>query len=178
MSVNKRRDGAFHVEFCVPITGIARYLTAMDLQNDKKERRSAPPGWVSPPWLKTFSAHAGPFYFREEGGPPGVGFYAEPHHGNIADAVHGGMLMTLADMSLFDIAMRAASIERAVTVTMNAEFVGPGRIGDFIEATGELVKEGGSLLFLRGMISSNGNAIMSFSGTLKRSRSGEGGGSS
>ena len=58
--------------------------------------------------------------------------------------------MTLADMSLFDIAMRAASIERAVTVTMNAEFVGPGRIGEFIEATGELVKEGGSLLFLRG----------------------------
>jgi acyl-coenzyme A thioesterase PaaI-like protein len=57
---------------------------------------------------------------------------------------------------------------RAVTVTMNAEFIGRGPIGKFIEATGETTKIGRSLLFARGMISCEGEALLSFSGSLKR----------
>lgn len=115
----------------------------------------------------TFSGHAGPFYFRNEG-PAGVGFFSEPHHANGLGVIHGGALLTLADMALWDICRREVGVFRGVTVTLNAEFVGPGPIGEFIEATGDVVKLGRKMMFARGLISAKGDMLMSFSGTLKR----------
>ncbi len=129
--------------------------------------RAAPEGWGLHPHTGTFSGHAGPFYFREDG-IPGVGFFSEPHHANQAGIVHGGALLTLADMALFNICFCALGPFKAVTVTLNSEFMAPGPIGAFIEATGETVKTGKSLLFVRGLVAAKGETLMSFSGTLKR----------
>jgi len=128
----------------------------------------APAGWVLQSHPQTFSAHAGPFYFREEGAPPGVGFFSEQHHANLGGIVHGGALMTLADMSLFDICFRAAGRFPAVTVTMNSEFLSPAPLGEFIEATGEVMKAGRTTVFVRGVITAKEKAVLSFSGSLKR----------
>lgn len=130
--------------------------------------RPAPKGWVRQSHPQTFSSHAGPFYFREDGPVPGVGFFSEPHHANLGGVIHGGALMTLADMALFDIFFRAEGQSKAVTVTMNAEFIGPGPIGEFIEASGEVIRAGKSLVFVRGLVSAKGAPLLSFSGTLKR----------
>ena len=127
-----------------------------------------PEGWVKRVWADTFSAHAGPFYFRERGAQPGVGFYSEPRHANLGGVVHGGMLMTLADMSMFDICFRQTEEFKAVTVTMNAEFLKPAPIGAFIEAAGEVVRAGRSLSFVRGLVVTGETPLLSFSGTLKR----------
>jgi len=133
-----------------------------------KPLRETPAGWVFQSHPQTFSHHAGPFYFREKGSVPGVGFFAEPHHANLDGIVHGGALMTLADMSLWDICRRSEGDFEAVTVTMNAEFIGPGPVGAFIEATGETTKAGRSLLFARGLVTVSGKSLLSFSGMLKR----------
>ncbi len=130
--------------------------------------KAAPSGWVVQNHLQTFSGHAGPFYRREDGPEPGIGFYAEAHHANLGGVIHGGALLTLADMSLFDVCFRALGRLKAVTVTMNAEFLGPGPVGEFIEATGDMTKAGRSLIFARGLITANGKSILSFSGSLKR----------
>ena len=130
--------------------------------------KAARPGWVLQDHIQTFSGHAGPFYLRENGPEPGVGFFTKPHHANLGGVVHGGALMTLADMSLFDICFRALGRIKAVTVTMNAEFLGPGPIGEFIEATGEMTKAGKSLVFARGLITAKGKSVLSFSGSLKQ----------
>lgn len=130
--------------------------------------KPAPPGWVLQSHPQTFSAHAGPFYFREKGPTPGVGFFAEPHHANLGGIVHGGALMTLADMSLWDICRRVEGDFRAVTVTLNSEFLAPGPIGAFIEASGEMTKASRSFLFARGLVTADGKSLLSFSGTLKR----------
>ncbi len=128
-----------------------------------------PKGWKLQPFPDTFSAHAGPFYFRDYAEKePGVGFFTEPHHANAGGIVHGGALMTLADMSLWDICRRVIGPFRAVTVCVNAEFIGPGPIGKFIMATGEPTKIGKSLLFARGMVTCEGEPLLAFSGTLKR----------
>ena len=126
-------------------------------------------GWLLQPHLETFSGHAGPFYFREEPETPGVGFYARAHHANLNGVVHGGALLTLADMALWDICRRKLDGPlRGATVTLNSEFVGAGEVGDFIEATGDALKTTGSLLFARGVVTTGGRALLSFSGTLKR----------
>jgi len=133
-----------------------------------RHARPAPAGWVLQSHLESFSARAGPYYFREDGPESGVGFFSENHHANMGGIVHGGALMTLADMSLWDICRRVIGPFKAVTVTMNAEFIGPGPVGEFIEATGEMTKAGKSLVFARGIVSANGKSLLSFSGTLKR----------
>lgn len=127
-----------------------------------------PQGWVAQSHRATFSERAGPFYFRESGAPPGVGFFAQDHHANLGGVVHGGALMTLADMSLWDICMREAGLFKGVTVTFNAEFLGPGSVGAFIEASGEVLRSGKSIMFARGLVSADGAPILSFSGSLKR----------
>lgn len=139
----------------------------MTKSESKDASRAAPEGWALQSHGETFSSHAGPFYFREDGAP-GVGFFAEPRHANMGGIVHGGALLTLADMALFNICFSAIGQFKAVTVTLNAEFVGAGPIGAFIEASGEIVRAGRKLIFVRGIASANGDALMSFSGTLKR----------
>ena len=133
------------------------------------EPKPAPPGWVLQRHNGTFSGVAGPYYFREDSDPlAGVGFFSEPHHANLAGVIHGGALMTLADMALWDICRRKIGIFNGVTVTMNAEFVGPGPVGEFIEAGGEIVRSGRRLMFARGLVTAKGETLLAFSGTLKR----------
>lgn len=130
--------------------------------------QTAPDGWTPQSHSDTFSGRAGPYFFRKEGAKPGVGFFAEPHHANLGGIVHGGALLTLADMALWDICRREVGVFNGVTVTLNAEFVGAGPVGTFIEASGDMVKAGRKLMFARGLVTAKGEALMSFSGTLKR----------
>jgi len=128
----------------------------------------APPeGWTLHPFSNTFAGRAGPFYWRD-GDKPGIGFYSRPHHGNLGGVIHGGMLMTLADMALFNICRDALQGSMAVTVSMNSEFLAPAPIGAFVTATGEMTGGGRSLFFARGMVRANDTDILAFSGTLKR----------
>ena len=136
---------------------------------DTGANAAIPPGWKIQSFPDTFSAHAGPFWFRDDAEKePGVGFLAEPRHANAGGIVHGGALLTLADMSLWDICRRAIGPFKAVTLTLNSEFLAPGRIGAFIVAVGEPLRIGKSLLFARGVVTAEGETLMSFSGTLKR----------
>ena len=114
---------------------------------------------------------AGPFYFRED---PVRGmvcaFRAETKHMNGGGFMHGGCMLTFADYSLFVIGREALQGGHAVTVSLNGDFVGPANVGDLVEATGEVVRAGGSLVFLRGLISTGGAPMMTFSGVVKRIR--------
>ena len=135
--------------------------------NDEIEFDPAPEGWVPSTSTGTYSSHAGPFYYRE-GDVPGVGFIAHPHHANLAKIVHGGALLMLADMALYDIFRRELGMFKGVTVTLNSEFLSAGPIGAFIEATGTPMRIGRGLIFARGEIKARGKLLLSFSGTIKR----------
>ena len=135
---------------------------------DLNEPRPAPDGWVLQTRRANFAWHAGPFYFRKEGPAPGVGFFSEPHHANMGETVHGGALLTLADMSLFDTCHRKVGRFKAVTITLNTEFLAPAPVGAFIEASGEMIGGGKTILIVRGMVSAGGTPLMNYSGTLRR----------
>ncbi|MDP1632920.1 MAG: PaaI family thioesterase [Caulobacter sp.] len=116
-----------------------------------------------------FEDQSGPFYFREEdGGVIRCGFRAETKHMNGGGFMHGGCMMTFADFALFALAWNELRDTHAVTVSLNGEFVGPAHVGDLVEATGEVVKAGKSMVFIRGMISTVGRPMMTFSGVIKK----------
>jgi uncharacterized protein (TIGR00369 family) len=134
-------------------------------------------GWWTWTGTDAYEDLTGPFYFREEAvqdGKPHVrcAFRAEKKHMNGGGALHGGAMMTFADFCLFAIShpVRRANgdVDHHVTVSLNGEFVGPALEGDLVEAVGEVVRAGGSLSFIRGLMSTAGKPMLSFSGVVKR----------
>ncbi len=133
------------------------------------DRSKVPPGWSLFSTKDTFSGHAGPFWFRDaDAKTPGVGFVSRPLHANFHGVVHGGMMMTLADMALFNICFHSIGRFHGVTLSTTVDFVAAGPVGEFIEATGEATKATGSVLFARGRIACKGVTLATFSGSLKR----------
>jgi uncharacterized protein (TIGR00369 family) len=123
-----------------------------------------------------FETLTGPFFFKvDPDGSVRCAFRAEKRHMNGGGAMHGGCMMTFADFCLFALSHphREARGDAApmVTISLNGEFVGPAFEGDLIEGRGEVVRAGGSLMFLRGVIATGGRPMMTFSGVIKRVRS-------
>jgi acyl-coenzyme A thioesterase PaaI-like protein len=126
-------------------------------------------GWSCYPGGDPFEDLAGPFYYRVgEDGRPVCAFRAERKHMNGGQFMHGGCVMTFADFCLFVIARGVIEGSRTVTATFNGEFVGTARVGELVECTGEVVKAGRSMVFVRGIISAPGGPVMSFSSVLKK----------
>ena len=115
---------------------------------------------------------SGPFYARRaEDGRMICAFRAEEKHMNGGGFMHGGCLMTFADYALFCIATDdLQGSGSSVTASFNAEFIDAARVGDIVEASGEVVRAGGSLVFIRGLISTAGRPLLNFSAILKRVR--------
>jgi uncharacterized protein (TIGR00369 family) len=133
-------------------------------------------GWMEWRGTDAFEDLTGPFYFREEAeGKVRCAFRVEKKHLNGGGALHGGAMMTFADFALFAIShpVRRANgdPDHHVTVSLNGEFVGPALEGDLVEAVGEVVRAGGSLTFIRGLMQTGANPMMSFSGVVKRIKS-------
>lgn len=124
-------------------------------------------GWTT--WTRdTFESHTGPFWHRlEDDGRIRCAFRVEKKHLNGQHNVHGGCFMTFADYCLFAFARRELQ-GPGVTVAFNAEFLDAAKEGELVEATGEVTRAGGSLIFLRGLLTSAGRPLLSFSGTIKR----------
>lgn len=129
-------------------------------------------GWYHWEPVDDFEEHAGPFYCQPEGEGPDApvvcGFMPEAKNRNGGGNIHGGALMTFADYALFMIAGGMSTSVHGVTVTMNCEFVGGAEPGKLLTARGEVVRAGGSLVFVRGLISEGERAVLAFSGTIKR----------
>ena len=126
-------------------------------------------GWSCYPGGDPFEDLAGPFYFKvDDGGGAVCAFRAERKHLNGGGFLHGGCVMTFADFSLFVIARDVIDGSRTVTATFNGELVGTAHEGDLVECRGEVVKAGRSMVFVRGIISCEGEPVMSFSSVLKK----------
>ena len=117
-----------------------------------------------------FELLAGPFYCRRaDDGAMVCAFQAETKHMNGGGFMHGGCLMTFADYALFCIATDdIQGPASSVTVSFNSEFVDAARVGERVEARGEVVRAGGSLIFVRGQITAAGRVLMTFSAIIKR----------
>ena len=124
-------------------------------------------GWLT--WPNEAFEHqtAGPFYYKKIEDENVSRFRAAPKHMNSGGVMHGGCLMTFADFSLFAIA--ADHIDYyGVTVSFSSEFLSGPKVGHLMEARGEVLRAGRSLIFVRGIITANGEAALSFSGTIKK----------
>ena len=114
------------------------------------------------------SETVGRFYFRTDEAGPVVAFRSERKHMNAGGRVHGGCLLSLADVALFAIAQDEMQGDYGVTVSLASEFLNGAEEGALIEARGEVLRTGRSLIFVRLIITADGTACLNASGTIKR----------
>ncbi len=127
-------------------------------------------GWTTWPEEPFEYETAGPFYFRVDEKGPVSAFRAARKHMNSYGVMHGGCLMTFADFALFAIAHDGMDGAYGLTVAFTSEFLDGPVEGEWVEARGELLRQGGSLVFVRGIVTADGRPCLNFSGTIKKLR--------
>ena len=117
----------------------------------------------------TFERGAGPFYCPDDAdGDPRIVMLAEARHINGTGFVHGGLLMTMADLAMCYTARQGYPDERAITVSMHSDFVDSGSLGDFVVARAEVIRRTGSFVFMAVRISVGQRVLLNSSGVVKR----------
>ena len=114
-----------------------------------------------------FENRAGPFFWAIlNDGTHHFVLKAENRHCNSHGIVHGGLMMTMIDLTMV-IAAKQEAAEQLVTVSLNSEFVAAARTGDLLEARGSLVRRTRSLAFVRGQVSCGDQTLLTASAVLK-----------
>lgn len=82
--------------------------------------------------------------------------------------MHGGCIFSFADFALFNIAHKALAGDHAVTLNLSGDFLGPIRLGQLVEARGEVTRGGGKTIFVRGLVTADGSPALSFTGIIRK----------
>ncbi|WP_370309074.1 PaaI family thioesterase [Sinimarinibacterium flocculans] len=124
-------------------------------------------GWTSLTG-EGFTGHLGPIWLRGAANARTIGFLGGSQQGNNRPgAIHGGALMTFADIALGFGAADALGGEHLVTAQLQLHFVAGGRTGEFITCTPELVRRSRQLIFMRGLLCAGERTLASADGIWK-----------
>jgi acyl-coenzyme A thioesterase PaaI-like protein len=116
----------------------------------------APEGFDEIKLIDPFELLTGPAW--RKGGT--YAFRVAEHHCNLRGVIHGGMLMTLADMTLGQAVWDATERAPSVTLNMQTQFLKPAKAGDLIEVTPELTRRTRGFVFMRGDFMVDGEIVM------------------
>lgn len=90
----------------------------------------------------------GPIYTRGKGRDLVLALRAETKHCNMRGTVHGGILATLADITIgYSLAFSTEPPTAAVTTNLTLDFLSSASSGDWLEATVEFHKLGSRVAF-------------------------------
>jgi acyl-coenzyme A thioesterase PaaI-like protein len=108
-----------------------------------------------------FNQFAGPFYrLRDEGEVRRFAFIALDKHMNAAGSVHGGLLMTFADIAMSRTSRLISGAQSCSTVSLSCDFASAGRLGDLIEIRVRVTRQTRTLVFLSSEIVANDAVLM------------------
>lgn len=115
-----------------------------------------------------FTGHCGPFWVRDSENGRELGLLVDKHHSNNhIGTLHGGVVMTFADIALGSCVSDALDRVPTVTLSLQTQFVSVGRLGEFLTCEAEIVRKTKQLIFVRGLVLANGNTVASAEGIWK-----------
>jgi acyl-coenzyme A thioesterase PaaI-like protein len=96
--------------------------------------------------------------------------FPQRRHENLQGIVHGAVTLGLIDISLFTTmhTIGSGNAGPSVTLELSTQFVGAGLPDRPLDAVTEIVRETGSLVFVRGMVVQHEHVVASFSGIVKK----------
>ena len=133
------------------------------------DKGDIPDGFVRHDADDPYEVHNALHYIHDRGdGSVEVGLLATELHANEYGAVHGGVMMMLADAGLCMNSRWHDSEEGAVTVSINNDFVAKAQVGEFLQTRSTVVRRTGSYSFMRCDIHVDDRVVMTSSGIIKR----------
>ena len=107
-----------------------------------------------------FAQANGPWFEKIEKGRVIRGFLPGPQHVNGLGIVHGGMLAAFLDSAMGTAVFHTLD-RRAVTLRLSLDYLGPGRLGDWLQAEGEVVGHDEQVAQVRGRLYSRRHEVLS-----------------
>lgn len=116
-----------------------------------------------------FNLFAGPFYRLPDEGPGEekirrFAFIVLEKHMNSAGGVHGGLLMTFADIAMSRTSRLATGAKSCATIALNCDFAGAGKLGELIETRVRVTRKTRNLVFLSSELFSGTRPLMTATG--------------
>ena len=112
-----------------------------------------------------FNLFAGPFYrLPDDGEVRRFAFIVLEKHMNSAGGVHGGLLMTFADIAMSRTSRLTTGARSCATIALNCDFAGAGRLGELIEIRVRVTRKTRNLVFLSSDIFSGDRPLMTATG--------------
>ncbi|WP_374405476.1 PaaI family thioesterase [Pelagerythrobacter sp.] len=108
----------------------------------------------------------------DEDGRARLRMFPERRHENLQGIVHGAVTLALIDIALFTTmhTLGSGNAGPSVTLELSTQFVGPGDPARPLDAVTQIVRETGSLVFVRGDVVQDGDAVAAFSGIVRKMR--------
>jgi len=117
-----------------------------------------------------FNLYVGPLYRLPDADGGAVrrfAFVIADKHMNSAGSVHGGMLMTFMDVAMGQTSRLESGAKGGSTVSLNCDFVGPGRLGDLVEARIRVSRRARTMIFLSGELYAGDRLLLVANGLWK-----------
>ena len=76
----------------------------------------------------------------------------EQKHMNSSGSLHGGVLMMFADIAMSQASRATSGAKTCSTVSLTCDFIGPGKLGDVIEARVHVMRQTRTMIFLSATI--------------------------
>jgi acyl-coenzyme A thioesterase PaaI-like protein len=86
---------------------------------------------------------------------------------NGSGALHGGMLMTFADVSMSRTARIVFDGTGCNTVSLSCDFVSPGKLGELVESRVRITRKTRTMAFISAEITSGGQPLLVATGLWK-----------
>ena len=131
------------------------------------------PGWrhwnLKDPTLFN-GAVMGKLITRTDGSRSRLRMFPERRHENLQGIIHGAVTLSLIDISLFTTmhTLGSGNAGPSVTLELSTQFTGAGQPDRPLDAVTEIVRETGSLVFVRGTVEQGKHVVASFSGIVKK----------
>jgi acyl-coenzyme A thioesterase PaaI-like protein len=124
-------------------------------------------GWTAME-VDGFSGEVGPLWLKGKGAEREVGFLSGPHHTNgYLGTVHGGALMTFADVALGIGVAGVLGGPYCATAQLQLQFVAAAKIGEFITCKPEIIRQTSQIIFVRGLLCAAEKIVASADGLWK-----------
>jgi acyl-coenzyme A thioesterase PaaI-like protein len=115
-----------------------------------------------------FNLHAGPFYrLPDDGEVRRFAFRVLDKHMNGSGSVHGGLLMTFADIAMSRTSRLASGAKSCSTVSLSCDFAGAGKLGDVIEIHVRVTRRTRTLMFMSSEMKAGDRVLMAAQGLWK-----------
>ena len=107
---------------------------------------------------------------RDDDGKCRLRMFPERRHENLQGIVHGGVTLSLIDISMFTTmhVIGTGNAGPSVTLELSTQFIGGGDMKRPLDAVTEIMRETGKLVFVRGVVEQDEDQVAAFSGIIRK----------